>query len=157
MNERLIYPTPAEWMVASKHARRRLETSYEPQPTGCWLWIRARTTSGYGHFHYRNRYYQAHRFVYSVLRGPVTTPSMDHLCRVRACVNPDHLEPVSVAINSQRSSRARLTARKAEAIRLAAANGAGIRALARAYGVNPATVSRLVRGRIWVAPKDVAA
>ncbi len=80
----------------------------EKQPDGCWLWLGARSNNGYGHTTYRGdagqlRHISAHRRAYSLLRGPIPTGlDLDHLCRVRHCVNPDHLEPVTRSLNLRR-------------------------------------------------------
>lgn len=67
---------------------------------GCWLWAGAFSSGGYGH--YRNK--SAHRVVYEALVGPIPQGlDLDHLCRVRACVNPRHLEPVTRQENLRRS------------------------------------------------------
>jgi hypothetical protein len=48
---------------------------------------------------------RAYRFAYQVLVGPIPSGfELDHLCRVRCCVNPDHLEPVTKAVNSHRGT-----------------------------------------------------
>lgn len=67
-------------------------------PNGCWLWT-ASLTRGYGVFHMgggaSNMAY-AHRVAYEWLVGPIPEGLViDHLCRNPACVNPDHLEPVT--------------------------------------------------------------
>jgi hypothetical protein len=57
----------------------------------CWVWTGARTSKGYGNINGR----AAHRLVYEALVGPIPVGLwIDHLCRNRPCVNPDHLEPV---------------------------------------------------------------
>jgi len=74
-------------------------------PTGfCWEWT-AQLTSGYGQFavnrigHKRG----AHRLAYTLLVGPIPDGmELDHLCRNRSCVNPDHLDPVPRAVNQER-------------------------------------------------------
>jgi hypothetical protein len=69
----------------------------------CWLWTRGINSKGYGLFHFRARDVLAHRFAYEALVGPVPDGlELDHLCRVRHCVNPQHLEPVTRRVNSQR-------------------------------------------------------
>lgn len=64
--------------------------------TGCWVWTAKIVRSGYGSFWNGVSQVGAHRFGYESLVGPVPEGlELDHLCRVRACVNPSHLEPVT--------------------------------------------------------------
>jgi hypothetical protein len=72
---------------------------------GCMLWTGA-TVQGYGNFQKASRSSQgAHRWAYERYRGPVPEGlELDHLCRVRRCVNPDHLEPVSRRLHFHRSN-----------------------------------------------------
>jgi hypothetical protein len=67
----------------------------------CWIWRGGSFRDGYGQFHlYERRKVQAHRYAYQLLVGPIPEGlTLDHLCRNRACVNPSHLEPVSVGEN----------------------------------------------------------
>jgi hypothetical protein len=71
-----------------------------PEPnTGCWLWFGGATKSGYG----SNRGKRVYRTIWELLRGPIPAGlDIDHLCRVRACCNPDHLEPVTRSVNLRR-------------------------------------------------------
>lgn len=81
----------------------------------CWLWTGPFKPEGYGKFAVgRKRQYQAHRFAYEDMVGEIPPGlQLDHLCRVRACVNPWHLEPVTNRVNSirgdGRAGRARHT------------------------------------------------
>lgn len=62
---------------------------------GCWNWTAA-LRAGYGQFWEGPRQGAAHRFAYTLLVGPIPKGLvLDHLCRNRKCVNPDHLEPVT--------------------------------------------------------------
>jgi hypothetical protein len=71
--------------------------------TGCWLWVGA-TSKGYGVFKLSGRSRSAHGLAYEHLIGPVAEGfELDHLCRVRSCVNPAHLEPVTSSVNKLRS------------------------------------------------------
>jgi hypothetical protein len=71
---------------------------------GCWLWNRSKSKDGYGWASLRNKTVQAHRLVYKLLKGePPQHLQLDHLCRVRHCVNPEHLEPVTPLKNLLRS------------------------------------------------------
>lgn len=65
-------------------------------PSGCWLWIGEINAAGYGVFRKR----RAHRWSYESSVGPIPAELvLDHLCRVRHCVNPAHLEPVTIGDN----------------------------------------------------------
>lgn len=69
----------------------------------CWLWTASTKQNGYGQFNQGKKNWNAHRLVY-LLSGR-TIPDgyeLDHLCRVRNCVNPDHLDPVTRKVNVRR-------------------------------------------------------
>jgi hypothetical protein len=70
--------------------------------TGCWNWTANKTRNGYGLTQWNKLRYLAHRAAYECLVGKITEETIDHLCRNRACVNPDHMEPVSGRINTLR-------------------------------------------------------
>lgn len=78
----------------------------DKRPSGCWLWT-GKTTNGYGIVGIggRNgRLMRAHRVAYESMVGPIPKGlDLDHLCRVRNCVNPAHLEPVTRLENLRRS------------------------------------------------------
>lgn len=67
----------------------------------CWLWTGARAKSGYGTVFADKRFYSAHRFSFYIAKGD-TPLHIDHLCRVRLCVCPDHLEAVTQQVNNER-------------------------------------------------------
>jgi hypothetical protein len=72
--------------------------------TGCWEWAGARTREGYGVMHHGGRQHGAHRLSWEAANGPIAPGlHIDHLCRNRCCVNPDHLEPVTPRENVLRS------------------------------------------------------
>lgn len=71
--------------------------------SGCWLWFGYTAPSGYGRISLGLKPRQAHRVSYAALVGPIPDGlHIDHLCRVRCCVNPAHLEPVTSAENTRR-------------------------------------------------------
>jgi hypothetical protein len=75
----------------------------------CWVWTGCRGGRGYGMIRINYRNIQAHRVVYEELVEPIPEGlQLDHLCRNKACVNPDHLEPVTNEENMRRY-RATLT------------------------------------------------
>ena len=72
----------------------------------CWLWTAA-TQNGYGVFSVTlapgiHKSVKAHRWAYETFMGPIAH-TLDHLCRTRHCVNPDHLEDVPMGVNNARS------------------------------------------------------
>lgn len=74
-------------------------------PSGCWLWTKSKSRDGYGWTSLANKTHQAHRLVYRLKVGePPAGLHLDHLCRTRHCVNPDHLEPVTPRENLMRST-----------------------------------------------------
>jgi hypothetical protein len=99
---------------------RRFEAKVERvTESGCWIWMAAITSGGYGLVKQDKRQRLTHRVAYEHWRGviPLGQP-LDHLCRVRCCVNPRHLEVVTARENSLRSetSLAAVNARKTECL-----------------------------------------
>lgn len=71
----------------------------EDNETGCWNWARVMEKKGYGK--YKKEY--AHRFMYKTIKGEIPEGLViDHRCRNKRCVNPDHLEPVRQRENVMR-------------------------------------------------------
>jgi hypothetical protein len=88
----------------------RLMRHVAVQPDGCWLWTGNTNRGGYGQTFQgfqalgTHKFVLAHRLMYELHKGPIPEGlQLDHLCRVRACVNPEHLEPVTNRENLMRS------------------------------------------------------
>lgn len=74
----------------------RLPVGYVVQENGCWEWTGPPGAQGYGYITVARRRMSAHLYVWETYRGPVAPGlELDHLCRNRMCVRPDHLEPVT--------------------------------------------------------------
>ncbi|MFF7795635.1 HNH endonuclease [Streptomyces sp. NPDC007991] len=72
---------------------------------GCWIYTGHLDRYGYGRISYEGKSREAYRIAYEHSVGPVPAGmELDHLCRVRQCVNPNHLEAVSPATNKLRSN-----------------------------------------------------
>lgn len=98
-------PTETAELVAA-----RISSSIHVEADGCWLWTKSCNHRGYGQMTVAGRNMGAHRASYMAFIGPIPDGlQLDHLCRVRRCVNPGHLEPVTPKENIQRSPRAMRT------------------------------------------------
>jgi hypothetical protein len=89
---------------------------------GCWDWLGSGVNTGYGKFWDGNRLVFVHRYSYEWFNN-VKLPEydcvnyeIDHLCRNRKCVNPDHLELVTHKINVQRGSASEVNSLRNKAI-----------------------------------------
>lgn len=82
----------------------RLGDKFVFSPDGCWLWTAVTTPNGYGKIGVNGQHLGAHRVMYELIVGPVPEGLViDHLCKVRHCVNPAHLEPVTQRENLLRA------------------------------------------------------
>lgn len=78
-------------------------TDQSSSPDGCWIWTGGKGSGGYGKAWLEGRTIGAHRAMYLTIKGPIADGlTLDHLCRNRLCVNPDHLEPVTIGENTRR-------------------------------------------------------
>ena len=84
-------------------AAERFESRVEKEPmSGCWLWTGTILSKGYGQLWVgtTGKRVLAHRYSYELVRGAIPDgKQLDHLCRVRSCVNPSHLEVVTAREN----------------------------------------------------------
>lgn len=83
----------------------RIKSKICVSDTGCWLWTAYISGRGYAQVGVsRSHPVPAHRYVYELLVGQIPKGlQVDHLCRVRHCVNPAHLEPVTPQVNCLRA------------------------------------------------------
>jgi len=81
--------------------QQRIARNITIDANGCWRWQMAISSEGYGRIDTE----YAHRFSYAAYVGTIPDGlELDHLCRVRDCVNPAHLEPVTRAVNVRRGN-----------------------------------------------------
>ena len=74
-------------------------------PDGHWLWTGKIDRDGYGRHRFAGKSYMAHRWVWECVNGYIEYGmQLDHLCKVRNCVNPSHLEKVTGKVNTQRAT-----------------------------------------------------
>ncbi len=97
-------PSQTKWGTVEERFWRKVDK----RPNGCWVWGGATGENGYGRFHdgngERGKLLMAHRYSYELNVGPIPDGLfIDHLCRNRSCVNPDHIEPVTPKENQHRS------------------------------------------------------
>ena len=133
------------------HARRRDMPDFVVTAGGCWIWQRGlNPVSGYGQ---TSSGEYAHRMMYRKHEGEIPEGmQIDHLCRVKACINPDHLEVVTRSENARRGLTGRhpkvalrqLTDAQVREIRTSEQSN---RKLARQYGVSHETIRCIKNGR----------
>jgi hypothetical protein len=135
------------------HGKRAVPHWIEDPQTHCWIWQMKSRVNGYGQVNIGNTTSTtAHRWVYEQLRGSIPKDRvLDHLCRVRLCVNPDHMEIVTIAENNRRGLNAHLTLEQVAAI-LALKGTATIREIAAQFGIDSSVISRIHNGLTWHDP-----
>lgn len=74
-------------------------------PLDCWAWTAQTSPDGYGRFQVASASKLAHRVAFEQVNGGIPAGlQLDHLCRNRACCNPNHLEPVTQRENISRGN-----------------------------------------------------
>lgn len=96
----------------------RFFNKIEVDANGCWLWIAYLDRDGYGRFRdAKSKKVYAHRFSYEYFCGLIQEGMViDHICRVRNCVNPKHLRCVSVRDNVLKNSRSKQALNKVKTV-----------------------------------------
>lgn len=82
--------------------------TFRPDLGPCWLWTGSINVGGYAQVRRGDRLMVGHRYAYEHEVGPIPDGlDLDHLCRVRHCVNPTHVEPATRSVNLKRGYAAR--------------------------------------------------
>jgi len=122
------------------------------EASGCHVWQGALNSHGYGIVGTnRTGTFRAHRVAYEMAKGPIPAGmQLDHKCRNRACINPEHLEPVTNAENARRGAKAKLNREKvSEMRRLRNEEKMTYRQLAVRFGISSCAVSNIFNGKRW--------
>lgn len=135
-----------------------------PEPnSGCWLWLGAVNSAGYGQLRGDGRAYYAHRMSYEVYRGDIPAGLVvRHKCDNPLCANPDHLELGTMSDNTQdmlRRGRHHTTPTRgdfhynskltSEDVRFIRSDPRGASELGRILGVDTSTITDVRKGRTW--------
>src|ERR1043166_7060111 len=121
----------------SKRGRHADPNNYIVDANGCWIWQGRKTANGYGTFELQYKDHRAHKYHFEKKYGPVPVgKQLDHKCKVKACCNPDHVEPVTQIENMRRAGQIRLTIEQVGKIKTRLKNGEHHMHIVREYGVS---------------------
>ena len=124
------------------------------EPGQCWNWLGSiNKITGYGKKQWFSETWLAHRWVWTMLCGKIPHGmTINHKCRNRKCVNPHHLELMTMVDNCRHGGGSKLTRNEVIQIRKIAPSRGDRKAIAEQYGVSPMTISDIRSGRSW---KDI--
>lgn len=129
----------------------------EQTPT-CWLWRGAVNSQGYGAVCVDGQESTAHRYAYALIHGPVPAGmAVVRTCGSPLCVRPDHLVVGKQGTATRYTANAKLTIEAVREIRArAASTKITQKEIGQLYNIAGATVSLILRGRIWADPGNEA-
>lgn len=137
--------------ILGHHARLQFgKPFYKIDSNGCWIWQAFKDRDGYGVKKEGGKTMRAHRYMYEQLKSKIPNGlHIDHLCRVRSCVNPDHLEVVTITENNRRSSLAKITRTELAGIRKLLKTDISQREIASRYSLSQSMISRIKLNKSW--------
>lgn len=119
--------------------------------TKCWNCTYAPSRDGYCQKWNGERLIAAHRYSYEKVKGKIPDGLvLDHLCRNVKCVNPEHLEPVTLTENTRRGNMTKLNLEKVAQIKSKYSSGEYTQVeLSKEFGVGQDQVSRIINEIAW--------
>ena len=118
--------------------------------TDCIIGRGETTRLGYIRVEIKSKKILAHRLAYEKAYGEIPkNMELDHLCHNKACVNVQHLEPVTHQVNCQRRKNAKLTVEKVQEIRKLLQEGLNYPTIAKNYNVTKQMSVRINKGLAW--------
>lgn len=116
--------------------------------TPCWIWNLGLNRGGYAVIYSNGKSNSGHKHFYELVNGPVPDGlHLDHLCRNRACVRPDHLDTVTPNVNVLRGSNTRITESQIQEMKALYAAGKRKREIARLFGLGEAHTGAILNGK----------
>lgn len=132
------------------HFRRKPKRYEVDSVTGCWNWLSTVSPNGYAGVFIGGKRWTVHRLIYETLNGPVPEHlDLDHLCRNRRCVNPEHLRVVTRHVNSQCGAKAKLNPELVVEIRRMREEGKSMGLIARQFGISCSCVQGVLNRTRW--------
>jgi len=101
-------PDPVKRYGGTEYAEKfaHIENRFSVNADGCWIWNGCVSADGYGQMRFRGKTVYVHRFICEHFHGPISAGlCVDHLCRVRRCGNPNHLEATTISTNNFRGEQ----------------------------------------------------
>lgn len=116
----------------------------------CWIWKLKLEWTGYGRIKRNGKSHTVHVYYWEAINGKKPQGmELDHLCRVRACMRPDHLELVTHKENDRRGASARLKEENISEIFSLYNSGITMKNIARMFSISRGHVSDIIRETKW--------